>query len=333
MKILHTADWHLGKFRSPVKDGVNLRTLDTKRCMDELVRVATEEKPDYTLVSGDIFHVGKLWSDRCCGDIVTAVHYIKELAAVSKQVVVMRGTPNHDGEGQFNVLSVMFADAPNVHIAVKPEVISFDDVDVAVIPGFDRGVFRANHPGLANDKENEVITNELSNIVTGLKAQCSPEKKSVLMAHYTVPGCNAESGQTMMLTQFEPIIPQEALMAAGYSLVALGHIHRPQKIMHDWYYSGAINAMNFNDEGQERGFWIHNWNEIGTWQSFFYPTPIREFATIELNNDDITQINMQAIEFVAAEKWKGRIDNKIVRVRYNCTEENRKAYHQMKNCH
>lgn len=146
------------------------------------------------------------------------------------------------------------------------------------------------------------------------------------MAHYTVPGCNAESGQTMMLTQFEPIIPQEALMAAGYSLVALGHIHRPQKIMHDWYYSGAINAMNFNDEGQERGFWIHNWNEIGTWQSFFYPTPIREFATIELNNDDITQINMQAIEFVAAEKWKGRIDNKIVRVRYNCTEENRKAY-------
>lgn len=31
MKILHTADWHLGTFRSPVKDGVNLRTEDTKR--------------------------------------------------------------------------------------------------------------------------------------------------------------------------------------------------------------------------------------------------------------------------------------------------------------
>lgn len=59
----------------------------------------------------------------------------------------------------------------------------------------------------------------------------------------------------MMLTQFEPIIPQEALLAANYNLVALGHIHRPQKIMHrDWYYSGAINAMNFNDEGQQRGF-------------------------------------------------------------------------------
>ena len=57
MKILHTADWHLGTFRSPVKDGVNLRTEDTKRCLDELIRVANEEKPDYSLVSGDIFHV------------------------------------------------------------------------------------------------------------------------------------------------------------------------------------------------------------------------------------------------------------------------------------
>ena len=294
MKILHTADWHLGTFRSPVKDGVNLRTEDTKRCLDELIRVANEEKPDYSLVSGDIFHVGRLWSDRCCEEIITAIHYIRELAAVSKQVVVMRGTPNHDGSGQFNVLSEMFADVPNVHVVITPQVISFDDVDIAVLPGFDRGVFRANHPGLSSDEENVVFTNELSNIVTGLKAQCSPEKKSILMAHYTVPGCNTESGQTMMLTQFEPIIPQEALLAANYNLVALGHIHRPQKIMHrDWYYSGAINAMNFNDEGQQRGFWIHNWHELGTWQSIFHETPIREFATIELNDDDVTQINIR----------------------------------------
>ena len=87
MKILHTADWHLGTFRSPVKDGVNLRTEDTKRCLDELIRVANEEKPDYSLVSGDIFHVGRLWSDRCCEEIITAIHYIRELAAVSKQVL------------------------------------------------------------------------------------------------------------------------------------------------------------------------------------------------------------------------------------------------------
>lgn len=26
MKILHTADWHIGQFKGPVVDGVNLRS-------------------------------------------------------------------------------------------------------------------------------------------------------------------------------------------------------------------------------------------------------------------------------------------------------------------
>lgn len=329
IKILTTADWHLGTFRSPVKDGVNLRTEDTKRCLNELVRVANEEQPDYSLISGDVFHVGRLWSDRCCEEIITAIHYIRELAAVSKQVIVMRGTPNHDGEGQFKVLSEMFADCKNVHVVITPQVISFDNVDIAVLPGFDRGTYRAKFPGLSSDEENEVFTKELSNIVLGMKAQCDPAKKSILMAHYTVPGCNTESGQTMMLTQFEPIIPQEALMAAGYDLVALGHIHRPQRILsQDWYYSGAINAMNFNDEGQERGFWIHTDMPFDGWDSRFYKTPIREFITVNFTDTDITAINLGHIDEVAFNYWRynGAVQDKIVRIHYSCSGENAKAY-------
>lgn len=328
MKILHTADWHLGTFRSPVKDGVNLRTEDTKSCLNELVRVAKEEQPDYSLISGDVFHVGRLWSDRCCEEIITAIYYIRELAAVSKQVIVMRGTPNHDGAGQFNVLSEMFADCQNVHIVITPQVISFDDVDIAVLPGFDRGTYRAKFPGLSSDEENVVFTQELANIVTGLKAQCEPNKKSVLMAHYTVPGSNTESGQTMMLTQFEPIIPQEALMVAGYDLVALGHIHRPQRILsQDWYYSGAINAMNFNDEGQERGFWIHTDMPFDGWDSRFYKTPIREFITFDFTDTDITAINLGHIDEVAFNYWRynGAVQDKIVRIHYTCSADNSKA--------
>lgn len=328
MKVLHTGDWHLGIFRSPIKDGINLRTEDTKRCLNELIKVAKEERPDYSLISGDVFHVGRLWSDRCCEEIITAIHYIREMAAVSKQVVVMRGTPNHDGAGQFNVLSEMFADCQNVHIVITPQVISFEDVDIAVLPGFDRGTYRAKFPGLSSDKENEVFTQELSNIVFGLKAQCNPAKKSILMAHYTVPGCNTESGQTMMLTQFEPIIPQEVLLAAGYNLVALGHIHRPQRILsHNWYYSGAINAMNFNDEGQERGFWIHTDMPFDGWDSRFFKTPIREFVTFDFTDTDITAINLGHIDEVACNYWRynGAVKDKIVRIHYTCSADNGKA--------
>ena len=328
MKILHTADWHLGTFRSPVKDGVNLRTEDTKRCLDEMVRVAKAERPDYSLISGDVFHVGRLWSDRCCEEIITAIHYIRELAAVSGRVVVMRGTPNHDGAGQFNVLAEMFADCPNVSIVTSPQVLSFEDADIAVVPGFDRGVYRAKFPGLSSEEENEVFTQELSNIVTGLRAVCRPSKKKILMAHYTVPGCNAESGQTMMLTQFEPVIPQEALMAAGYDIVALGHIHRPQNLMDQyWYYAGAINAMNFNDEGQERGFWIHKDMPFGGWDSRFYNTPIREFVSFEFTDTDITAINLGHMDEVAYNFWRYNwaVKDKIVRIHYSCSAENGKA--------
>lgn len=331
MKILQTADWHIGNFRSPVKDGINLRTEDTKHCLDELVRVAKEEQPDYSLVSGDIFHVGRLWSDRCCEEIIMAIHYIRELAAVSKQVVVMRGTPNHDGAGQFQVLTEMFTDCPNVHIVTSPQIVSFDDADIAVLPGFDKGTYRAQFPGLSREEENEVFTQELANIVLGLKAQCRPDKKSILMAHYTVPGCNMESGQTMMLTQFEPIIQQETLLAADYDLVALGHIHRPQAVsnIHDCYYSGAINAINFGDEGQERGFWIHTDMPFGGHglDSEFYQTPIREFVTLNFTDTDITAINLGNMDEVAFNYWRynGAIKDKIVRIHYSCSSENSKA--------
>lgn len=327
MKILHTADWHIGAYRSPIKDGINLRTEDTKRCLDELISVAREEHPDYSLISGDVFHVGKLWSDRCCEEIITAYHYIRELAAVSKQVIVMRGTPNHDGAGQFNVLREMFADCMNVHVVTTPQVFSFEDIDIAVLPGFDKGAYRAKFPGHSSEEENEVFTQELSNIVLGLKAQCNPAKRSVLMSHYTVPGCDTESGQIMMLTQFEPIISQETLLAADYDLVVLGHIHRPQRVTeNNWFYSGAINAMNFNDEGQERGFWIHTDLPFG-WDSEFHNTPIREFLTLNFTDTDITAINLGSIDEVAMNRWRfnGAIQDKIVRIHYNCSAENNKA--------
>ena len=329
MKVLHTADWHLGTFRSPVKDGVNLRTEDTRRCLDELIKVARAEQPDYSFISGDVFHVGRLGSDRCCEEIVMATHYIRELASVSRQVVVMRGTPNHDGVGQFNVLSEMFVNFSNVHIITIPQVLHFDSADIAVLPGFDRGIYRAKFPGLSSEEENEVFTQELSNIILGLKAQCRSDRKNILMAHYTVPGCNIESGQTMMLPQFEPIIPQGALMAAGYDLVALGHIHRPQQILsQNWYYSGAINAMNFNDEGQQRGFWIHKTDpNTGVWTSEFHNTPIREFVTFNFTDTDITAINNGQIDDVAYNYWRydGTARDKIVRIHYSCSAENDKA--------
>lgn len=43
MKILHTADWHIGSFKGPEKEGVNLRSEDTMKCLRSLVETAEKE--------------------------------------------------------------------------------------------------------------------------------------------------------------------------------------------------------------------------------------------------------------------------------------------------
>ena len=336
MKVLHTADWHIGVFKGPEENGVNLRSLDTRKCLETMVEKAQEVRPELVLVSGDIFHTGKTWSDRCCDEVVTAIDVITKLAAAAGQVVIMRGTPNHDGEGQFRVLQAHFSGTENVNIVTTPQIIQTDHADVAVLPGFDRGVFRAKYPGVGKEEENEIFSNELGNIVMGLKAQCRPDRTSILMAHYTVPGSNTESGQSQLLTQFEPIIPMESLEAADFNLVALGHIHRPQKLdsVDNAFYSGSINANNFNDEGQERGFWIHEFGlPFGgeAWvrlDSEFVKTPYREFMTFHWTDTDITAITQGNIDEVAMNywRWNGGVMGKIVRILYECSAEKHKAF-------
>lgn len=338
MKIFHSGDWHIGNFKGPEKDGINLRSLDTKRCLEALAERVEKENPELVLVPGDIFHAGKTWSDRCCDEVVTAMEIISRLAAAAGRVVVMRGTPNHDGEGPFKVLLKHFSGIKNVHIAVCPEVIQTEYADIAVLPGFDRGIYRAKFPGLGKEQENEVFSQELGKIVLGLRVQCRPDRPAILMAHYTVPGCNTESGQSQILTQFEPVVPSESLDAASYDLVALGHIHRPQLVsgFENVYYSGSINANNFNDEGQERGFWIHHFEEGASGRdgmvftdSEFVKTPYREFITLHFTDADVEDVIHNRLDEVAMNHWRfnGAVSGKIVRILYECSAQQKKAFH------
>ena len=198
--------------------------------------------------------------------------------------------------------------------------------DIACIPGFDKQEFRSKFPGLSADDENLAWTKYISDMVLALRAEC--EKTPILMAHYTVPGCNMESGQTSFFTNFEPVIPREALMAARYEAVLLGHIHRPQIIegFDNVFYSGAINAMNFNDEGQDRGFWIHEFNEKGTLiKGHRYTTPYRQFRTITWDSDEVGNYIREGVMYLHRTGIPEEVADKIVRVRYSCTSEQKKA--------
>lgn len=333
IKVLHTGDLHIGNFPGPEKDGENARFLDIRQCLDALVAGAREQQPDIAVIAGDIFHQARVWSDRGLKEQQTAVSFLRELSSIC-EVAVMRGTPNHDSAEQFATLKSTFLGDERVHIIDRPEWTSYlldsgKKIQIACIPGFDRGFYRAKHPGLSKEEENEVFTKAVEDMIMGLKAECIPGIPSVLVSHFTITGANMESGQTAFFSQFEPVVYPATLTAADYDLVCFGHIHRPQQLdgCKNTFYCGAVSQLNFNDEGQERGYYIHDISD-GAVASTFHPLPTREHLTIRLNDEDIGEITSTG-DWLFTEpllKYQEEAKDKIVRVLYDCTDEHNKAF-------
>ena len=174
IRVLHTGDLHIGNFPGPEKDGENVRFLDICRCLDALVAGAREQQPDIAVIAGDIFHQARVWSDRGLKEQQTAVRFLRELSSIC-EVVVMRGTPNHDSAEQFATLKSTFWGDDMVHIVDRPEWSSYllksgKKVQIACVPGFDRGYYRAKHPGLSKEEENEVFTKAVEDMIIDRKS-------------------------------------------------------------------------------------------------------------------------------------------------------------------
>ena len=177
LKVLHTGDWHIGSFPGP-ESADRMLAFRTSAAASISGDVRGGAPAGLIVVSGDIFHQARVWSDRGLRESRTAIDHIRRLSNVAT-TVVLRGTPNHDSEEQFEMLTTAFYGDDSVSVVTEPEVLHIHTyhgqrVDVACIPGFDRGVHRAAHPGLSREEETQVFTDELAKVVLGLKAQCEP---------------------------------------------------------------------------------------------------------------------------------------------------------------
>ena len=73
IKILHTGDVHLGDLSGPVKDGRNLRRMDTLACMEAIYHKALLEEPNVTIIAGDLFNRSRVWADTALEDVNDAL--------------------------------------------------------------------------------------------------------------------------------------------------------------------------------------------------------------------------------------------------------------------
>lgn len=309
MKILHTADWHIeGKGNFPGK------TETTITCLNWMVDQAREIKPDLQVVAGDIFNKAKVWLDRGVTEVITAAEMILKMAEISP-VVIIKGTPNHDGTEQYTLLQEIIGSNPQITIITTPQktIIETSDGPIQVIgvPAIVHGNFRSQNAGLSAAEENQSISDGIMELITDLRLSCTDPSPIMLLTHYTVTGANTESGQTMLFSEQEVVLDRGILQTLDFDLIALGHIHRPQEVAPNIFYAGAINATNFGDEGQSRGFYLHTLGE----QAIFYETPYQKYLTLRFLNDEIEAFNQGEVICDAA------IKDKIIRVLYSANLE------------
>lgn len=329
MKILHTADTHLGDLTGPTKDGKNLRRLDTLACMDAIVKTAEQEAPNVIIIAGDLFNRARVWADTALEDVNDAVtRFIRPLCWASEAVVLLFGTENHDNPRAFETLTEITKNEKNLHIYTKPAVETIETeagpIQIMAVPGFDKGRLRLFCPGVDKEDENRNATALVNDVVLGLATQLDHSKPAVMVAHYTVSGSEADNGSTFLAGQDVVILPA-TIDAANIDLACFGHIHRPQRIGSNTpaYYCGSPNQLNFNDEDAAHGFYIHELDG-GAVKSSFINTPERRHYTYRMGPEDVTEfirsgdLGREPVELTDA----------IVRVRYSCTSEQEKAFNR-----
>lgn len=323
MKILHTADTHLGDLNGPVRDGKNARREDTLNCMRAIAASAAEEKPDVAIIAGDLFNRSRVWADTALEDVDDAINeFLLPICKASQEVVLLFGTSNHDNPKAFRVIQNTTQGVKNLHIYTGPAVETLSttagELQILAMPGFEKGRLRTFMPDADAETENQNATTLVNEIIMGNAARLDPAKPSVLVAHYTVAGAEGESGQVFLAGQDVVILPQ-TIDATGVTLGCFGHIHKPQKLASKTpaFYCGSPNELTFNDEGKDHGFYYHTIEDGQVTESRFIKTPARKHFTLDLTGQEIGA-------FIAGREIEGEnasIKDAIIRVRYEASPE------------
>ncbi|MCH5163548.1 MAG: exonuclease subunit SbcD [Clostridiales bacterium] len=253
MKIVHTADWHLGK-RLENK----LRLSEQEAALDELNELCDREKADIVIVAGDVF-------DTAVPSAEAEELFYKAAVKLAKNrpVVVIAG--NHDDADR---LAAPFAVAKTSGIYL---IGGLDNtrIDTDVMTGgfgWLRFTGRGERLNLAalpfpsRSRMDKLFPGQYESypeFAAALIAKCTEcfdnTGINIFASHLFMDGClmsDERPGNAVMLTK-------EVLPMAHYS--ALGHIHKPQCVSRskNAFYSGSLLKYHF-DESDDKEFIVYN---------------------------------------------------------------------------
>ena len=253
MRILHTADWHVGR-----RLGRHDRTEEMREALDEVARIADEEQVDLVLVAGDVF-------DRATPPVESLSLGLSALLRLGqgRPVIVVAG--NHDAPDLFDALAPLMRDR-GVHLIGRIRspraggVLGPAELGVpAVVAGFPflregRVVDFMTETGSWYGTYADKIATLTDAYNTALVQRAGTDLVPVLVAHFMVNGARVSRSERELHIG-EAYTATAQAIPAGPQYVALGHIHAPQPVPGapvPAAYAGSLLAMDFGEAGEEK---------------------------------------------------------------------------------
>ena len=252
MKILHTADWHVGKMLRG-----RSRADEHRAVLDEIVAIARDEAVDLVLVAGDQFDraVPSPESEQIVYDALL------RLARTGAHVVVIAG--NHDNPRRLaavkplleltNVTAASRIARPDDGGVVRVPTKSGETACIALFPfQSKRGIVMAEAlMGGDPDDHQKEYSGRCRRIARALCSGFSADTVNLVIGHLTVVGAMAGGGERTAHI-FDYYVPADIFPESAH-YVALGHIHKPQEIPGRCpiRYAGSPFAMDFGEEQRE----------------------------------------------------------------------------------
>lgn len=238
MKILHTADWHLGKTL------LNYSLIDDQEfILKEFLKVVDDVKPDAIIIAGDVY-------DRA-DPSTEAVNLFDEIIfkLTEKKFPVLCIAGNHDSQDRLNFGSRLFANKKFFITAKKddaPEPIALEDkfgeVYFSLIPYFDPAAIKSDERLTFNAANKFYIGEARKKIPAG--------KRSVAIAHVFVEGGEESDSERKFVGTAGKV---NAEIFSGYDYVALGHLHKNQQSGEKIFYSGSPLKYSAKESSHEKG--------------------------------------------------------------------------------
>jgi exonuclease SbcD len=252
VKILHTADWHVGRMLRG-----RSRAEEHAAVLASIVATARGEDVDLVIVAGDVFDTAAPSPD------AERIVYrgLLDLAANGATVLVVAG--NHDSERRLQAVAPLLELGRIVTRAsfARPdeggvvEVRSRDGREtamVAVLPFLSqRHVVRADDLMERDAGDHGVAyADRVGRLLTALTRPFRDDTVNLVVAHCMVAGGLLGGGERSAHTIFDYYVPATVFPATAH-YVALGHLHRRQSLPGACpiHYSGSPLQLDFG-EGQ-----------------------------------------------------------------------------------